>query len=414
MTETVQTIKPDLSALRIEDNARATRSSNRTARIIALIVLVAAGITGSAMAYFNRRPEVEVAVARPAGEAGAATLLNASGYVTPRRRATVAAKITARVVEMLADEGMAVKEGQLLARLDDTDAKKRVLASRVAREVAAASVKDLQVTQVGAERELNRTQRLRESGVFSDQSLDNARTTTDSLRARIAVAREQVRAAEANMAIAKLDLENCEVRAPFAGVVVSKDAQIGEMVSPISAGGFTRTGIATIVDMSSLEIEVDVNESYIARVAVGQRVEATLDAYPEWRIPAKVRTVIPTADRQKATVKVRIEFDALDPRILPDMGVKVAFLAEAKANQSAAVPRALVPKDAVRQDRGKPVVYVLTESQLERRAITAGAARGDDVEVMAGLTSGDEVVVRGPKELADGQKVRVKRDTKAD
>src|SRR5262249_22717307 len=148
-----------------------------------------------------------------------------------------------------------------------------------------------------------------------------------SYEARIALVKEQIHAAEAKIQVAQQDVDNAIIRAPFAGMVVSKDAQRGEIVSPVSAGGgFTRTGIATIVDMTSLEVEVDVNESYIARVQPGQKVTATLDAYPDWQIPAKVRTIIPTADRQKATVKVRISFDKLDPRILPDMGVKVSFL----------------------------------------------------------------------------------------
>ena len=178
-------------------------------------------------------------------------------------------------------------------------------------------------------------QELKTGGVTSQQALDLARTTADSYRARIALAREQIRAADARIKVAQQDLDNCTVRSPFDGIVVSKDAQVGEMVSPISAGGgFTRTGIATVVDMNSNEIEVDVNESYIARVLPGQPVTATLDAYPDWKIPCKVRTVIPTADRQKATVKVRISFDKLDPRILPDMGVKVAFLSDEPRGQA--------------------------------------------------------------------------------
>jgi RND family efflux transporter MFP subunit len=414
MTENAQTIKPDLSALRIDESARTERISGRTKRVVTLVVLVLVGVAGSAYGYFAQGPEVEVASARAAGPGGPATLLNASGYVTPRRRATIAAKITARVVETLADEGMAAEAGQLLARLDDTDAKKRLLASRAARNVAAASAKDLEVTLTGAEREFKRQERLRASGVSSEQVLDNTRTSKDSLRARLVVARQQVQAADANIAIARLDLESCEVRAPFDGIVVSKDAQVGEMVSPISAGGFTRTGIATIVDMKSLEVEVDVNESYIARVNAGQRVEATLDAYPNWQIPGKVRTVIPTADRQKATIKVRIAFDALDPRILPDMGVKVAFLAEQKPADGAAVARALVPKEAVRDDQGKKVVFLVADNQLERRAVTIGAARGDDMEVLAGLSNGEQVVTKGPSSLQDGQKVRVRGDKKAD
>jgi len=200
------------------------------------------------------------------------------------------------------------------------------------------------------------------------------------------------------------------VRAPFAGVVVSKDAQRGEMVSPISAGGgFTRTGIATIVDMGSLEIEVDVNESFIARVSSGQPVTAVLDAYPDWQVPAKVRTVIPTADRQKATVKVRVTFDRLDPRILPDMGVKVTFLGEEPSAPAAGGGRVLVPRAALREEGGTAAVFVYREGRVERRAVRLGQARGNEHEVIAGLTEGEQVVTIGVSELRDGQSARVKR-----
>jgi HlyD family secretion protein len=208
-------------------------------------------------------------------------------------------------------------------------------------------------------------------------------------------------------------VDNCTIKAPFAGIVVSKDAQVGEMVSPVSAGGgFTRTGIATIVDMNSNEIEVDVNESYIARVKDGQHVTAILDAYPDWEIPSHVRTIIPTADRQKATVKVRISFDKLDPRILPDMGIKVTFLGEEHKQApgaKAAVAMPLIPQTAVRDDGGKKVVFLVKDDRLERRAITLGGTRGSDTEVAAGLAVGDIVVVNGPPDLHDGQSVAIKR-----
>ena len=202
----------------------------------------------------------------------------------------------------------------MLARLDDSDARRRHDAIRAARDVARASLDEIEVSLADAERTLRRTVELSQQGVSSQQNLDSATAAVDGLRARLEVARRSLAAAEAELAVAQQDLENYTVRAPFAGIVVSKDAQPGEMVSPVSAGGgFTRTGIATIVDMASLEIEVDVNESYIAKVSPGQPVDAVLDAYPDWHIPATVRTVIPTADRQKATVKVRLTFDALDP-----------------------------------------------------------------------------------------------------
>jgi RND family efflux transporter MFP subunit len=328
--------------------------------------------------------------------------------VTPRRRATIAAKITGRVTEIFAEEGMRVEPGQTLATLDDSDARARLLSARADRDATAAALADLRVKLANAERDRRRMEELWRDGGISEQVVDQARTAADSLRARITLAEQQVRAAEARIAVAQQDLDNTIIRAPFAGIVVSKDAQRGEMVSPTSAGGgFTRTGIATIVDMTSLEIEVDVNESYIARVKPGQPVTASLDAYPEWRIPAKVRTVIPTADRQKATVKVRVAFDRLDPRILPDMGVKVTFLGEDSSDRATGRTRVLVPRAAVREEGGVQVVFVYREGRVERRAVRLGQARGDEQEVMAGLSGGEQIVVKGLEGLRDGLRVRI-------
>jgi RND family efflux transporter MFP subunit len=316
------------------------------------------------------------------------------------------------VTAVYAEEGIRVNAGQILARLDDSDARVRLVAAKAERDATAASIGDLEVNLANAERELQRAKDLQAAGIQTVQALDQARTTVESLRARIALAREQVRAAEARITVAEQDVENATIRAPFGGLVVSKDAQVGEMVSPISAGGgFTRTGIATVVDMNSLEVEVDVNESYISRARPGQKVIATLDAYPDWQIPAKVRTIIPTADRQKATVKVRIAFDKLDPRLLPDMGVKVAFLSEEDpgSRNRASKARALIPRSAVREEDGKQVVFLVREARLERRAVSLGAERGSDVEVIAGVSPGDKLVVRGPQMLREGQAVEIKQ-----
>jgi HlyD family secretion protein len=329
--------------------------------------------------------------------------------VTPRRRATIAAKITGRVNEVFADEGMRVQTGQVLATLDDTDARARLLSAEADRSATAATLADLRVNLANAERDRRRSEALWKDGAVSEQSLDQARTAVDSLHARIALAEEQVRAAGARTKVAEQDLENTIIRAPFTGLVVSKDAQRGEMVSPISAGGgFTRTGIATIVDMTSLEIEVDVNESSLARVTPEQPVQAVLDAYPDWKIPARVRTVIPTADRQKATVKVRVAFERLDPRILPDMGVKVAFLGPEPPADQARIPRAVVPRAAIREEGGSQVVYVLREGRAERRVVRLGQASGNEQEVIGGLADGDKVVVKGLDGLKDGQRVQQK------
>jgi RND family efflux transporter MFP subunit len=400
--------RPDLSALRIDEQAR--REPQRRGRrvlIAAAVGLLALGGTGYALLR-EQVPEVQTAIVR-ADKGGRPTLLNASGYVTPRRRATVAAKITARVNEMYAEEGMRVEAGQVLARLDDSDAKVRLIAAIADRDATAAALGDLQVNLVNAERELKRNEELFQRRLIAEQQIDAARLAVDSFKARIALARQQIGAADARIKMAEQDIDNCIVRAPFAGIVVSKDAQRGEMVSPISAGGgFTRTGIATLVDMTSLEIEVDVNESYIARVRDGQPVTAILDAYPDWQIPGKVRTLIPTADRQKATVKVRASFDKLDPRILPDMGVKVTFLGDAPSSAPSG-GRVLVPRTAIRDEGGKPTVFVYRDGRVERRVVGLGQARGNDQEVIAGLADGDQIVTAGAKELRDGQRVSVKR-----
>jgi RND family efflux transporter MFP subunit len=315
------------------------------------------------------------------------------------------------VEQIYAEEGLQVKSGQVLAILDCSQPNAALASARADRDATSAALADLEVQLKNADVELARAKSLRAAGVNSQQALDAAQTTADSLRSKIALTREQTRAAEARINVAQQDVENCTVRAPFDGKVVSKDAQRGEIVSPISAGGgFTRTGIATVVDMKSLEVEVDVNESYIARVTPGQKVISTLDAYPDWQIPSTVRTVIPTADRQKATVKVRVSFDQLDPRILPDMGVKVAFLSEEPQKKSnAPQARAIVPKSAVRTEGSTTIVFVVKDKKLERHAVSLGAERGSDVEIMAGISPGDSVVVRGAENLREGQAVEVKQ-----
>jgi RND family efflux transporter MFP subunit len=398
-------MEKDLSQLKIDPSRRERKSPGK--RLIVAVIAAAALVVVAILAISSARrvPQVETAAVREAGSALAA-VLNASGYVTPRRRATVSAKVTGKIKDVLIDEGMHVDSGQVLARLDDVDAVAELRAATAEQAVAAASVNDVEVQLSNARRTLERDKGLRAREFVSQEALDNAETAVASLEAQDALAHVRIGASERAVDIARQNVENCVVRAPFAGIVVSKDAQPGEMVSPISAGGgFTRTGIATIVDMRSLEVEVDVNESYIARVQPGQRVEAVLDAYPDWRIPASVRTVIPTADREKATVKVRISFDALDPRILPDMGVKVSFLERAPDTTASHV--ALVSKDAVRGEGSERFVYVVSNGRVERRAVQTGRDRGGDVEINAGLRRGEWVVVRPSGAFRDGARVSV-------
>ena len=415
-------LKPDLSSLRISDTKRTNPRSGKRWIWISVFVVFLCLAAGAAFAFRNRRAEVEVATAtKPV--TGPAGVLNASGYVTPRRRATIAAKITGRVTGVYFDEGTRVTEGQLLATLDDSDARRALDSAKADRDSQQAAILDYQVQLKNAEIELHRSQQLVKAGVSTQEALDSATMTADSLRAKITLAKQQVVASEARIKEQQQAVDNCTIRAPFAGIVVSKDAQVGEMVSPVSAGGgFTRTGIATIVDLHSNEFEVDVSEAYIARVFDKQAVNAVLDAYPNWTIPAKVRTVIPTADRQKATVKVRISITepdhktlydpAKDPRILPDMGVKVTFLEDepkAGSKQQKTPAVSMVPQKAVRQDGSSQYVFVLKGDTIERRAVTTGEARGSDVEILAGVQPDATVVVSGPDSLRDGQAVQIQK-----
>lgn len=404
----------DLSSLKIHDSARSKGVGGKILRIFAASLGVLVILIGTVLAFRSQTPAVQVAGALPANDPQAQTLLNASGYVTPRRRSTVAAKITGRVTGVFFDEGVRVRQGQLLATLDDSDAKRALNAATADRNASRAAIADLEVQLKYAQIQLHRAQELFSEKVQSQEALDTARTNVDSLNAKILLARNQVTASEARVLEAQQAVDNCIIRAPFSGIVVSKDAQVGEMVSPISAGGgFTRTGIATIVDMNSNEIEVDVNEAYIARVRPGQKVVATLDAYPDWHMPCRVRTIIPTADRDKGTVKVRIAFDKLDPKILPDMGVKVAFLSQPDSvktsKTSGPAARAIIPQAAVRGAGAESYVFAVRDGRVERRAVTLGRTISRDVEVMAGVNPGDELVVQGPGNLQDGMKVEIRQ-----
>jgi HlyD family secretion protein len=400
----------DLSALRIEREPLHTGGGRWVKWVAILIVLIAAG--GGVWYFLNRERPIEVEAAgvteRAAGTS--ASVLNASGYVTARRRATVSSKVTGKVIEVNVEEGMDVREGQVLARLDDSTLQAALRLYRAQYEAAKQQIPETEVRLAQARTQLQRQERLRSEGLNTPNDIDNAKAEVDSLVARIASAQEDVKVAQSQIAMQQTAIDDTIIRAPFTGVALSKDAQPGEMVSPVSAGGgFTRTGISTIVDMRSLEIEVDVNESYINRVRAGQPVTAVLDAYPDWQIPANVIAVVPTADRQKATVLVRISFKQLDPRILPDMGVKVTFLRESDAGAApAAQAMTLAPQGAVKTENGSTFVFVIQNDTVERRAVKIGGTDGDRVEVVAGLRGGDRVVVSPPPDLAPGKKIVVK------
>ncbi len=409
VTRTMEEKRPRLDDLRIERREEEARPSQRRwPWAAAALVLVAL-----ALWWFGHAEAIEVvtAEARAVQASSSGTVLNASGYVTARRQATVSSKFTGKVSEVLIEEGMEVREGQVLARLDVSNLAAALGLSEAGLAAAKTALEETRVRLAEAELDLRRTERLVADAVASRSDLDRDRAEVDSLAARLARQRDEVTVAERRVAVERQALADAVIRAPFDGIVVAKNAQPGEMISPISAGGgFTRTGIGTIVDMDSLEIEVDVNEAYINRVRPEQEVAATLDAYPDWRIPARVIAIVPTADRQTATVRVRIGFEERDSRILPDMGVKVAF----QAGEADEAPRSgvTVPAAALRQDGDRDVVFVFDGERVERRAVTVSGSSGPEVELTAGLRAGERVVVEGPADLADGARVQQIERTK--
>ncbi|HEV2390756.1 MAG TPA: efflux RND transporter periplasmic adaptor subunit [Verrucomicrobiae bacterium] len=397
--------KPTLDDLRIH-----RQEAPETKAPLWVLLLLGVLLLGGSVAGWRLWPRGILVRAVAAREAGATaeerTVLNASGYVTARREATVSSKVTGKVIEVLVEEGMKVDEGQVLARLDDTNVKASLLLAQAQLVSASNALAETEVRIREAEQELERQKGLLTNKIATQADYDHAEASALALKARLLQQKADVEVAQRMLATWQQQLEDTVIRAPFAGIVTSKNAQPGEMISPISAGGgFTRTGICTIVDMQSLEIEIDVNESYINRVEAGQPVEATLDAYPDWKIPCKVIAIIPAADRQKSTVKVRVGFNHLDLRLLPEMSIKVAFR-EAGGAASSAARRVIVPKQAVRQQDGKDVVFVLHDGRAERRAVTVDSSDSDNAVIEAGLAAGERVVIEGPANLADGAAVR--------
>ena len=368
-----------------------------------VLALVAAGL------WFVRSKHsgivVHTAMAQPMTNKGpTASVLDATGYVTARRQATVSAQITGTMTQVLIEEGDHVKAGQVLARLDDTSQRAALAQAQAQWHSAQALFTQYQAQLAQDRRDVKRVEDLVQRKLVSEQAVEQARTLVETHGAQLEGQRRQIEVAAANVRSAQVQLDYCTVRSPFTGVVIAKAAQVGEIVSPFSAGGgFTRTGIGTLVDMESLEIEVDVNEAYINRVQPHQPVESVLNAYPDWRIPSHVIAIIPTADRSKATVKVRIGLDLKDDRIVPDMGVRVSFLEEKKPAEPDSRPPVgvLVPAAALRRDGDRDVVFVLQDGKARRRVVTLGGTFGNSRQVESGVSPGEAVILDAPGELKD-------------
>jgi len=398
-----------LNALRIERSdgpAPSSGSRSRIILIVATVIIIAA--FGAWWLSSNRAVDVEtieVTATRSASN-NVASVLDASGYVVARRIATVSAKSMGQVEEVLIDTGDRVTQGQVLARLDGSTVRKQVELSTQQLEATRAQLDDVHARLINAQRAAKRADQLREEKLISEADHDTALANLASLEAQYAAAQHQVAASESNMKVQQQTLTDLAVRAPFAGVVVAKAAQPGEIISPMSAGGFTRTGIATIVDMESLEIEVDVNESFIHRVKPDQKTEAVLDAYPDWTIPSHVISIVPTADRAKATVKVRVGFDKLDPRILPDMGVKVRFMDNGSESSSAGASLIELPSTAIVNDSNHRYVWRINDGKAERVAVSTGVERDGKIQILAGVQVGDHLVNHPIDTLQDGMKIK--------
>lgn len=349
------------------------------------------------------------AIASSNGAPAGGSMLDASGYVVARRTATVASKFIGKVVEVLIEEGQRVEQGQVMARLDDTNARAAFDQAQANLGRAQAGLKLAEAALADIKPTYERSQKLVKEDTISQQQLETTRANYNAKLHGAAVARQEVAVATAAVEVAQRQLDDTIVRAPFSGVITVKAAQPGEIVSPSASGGFTRTGIGTIVDMNSLEVEVDVSENFISRVKPGQPAIIKLNAYPDWQIPAEVLAVIPTADRAKATVKVRIAFKERDSRVVPDMGARVSFLAEATKSEGAAPPQpgVIVPTDAVQGSGDVGAVFVIQGSTVERRTVKLGARNPDGQTVLSGLTAGTRVAAGDLSKLSDGAKIKI-------
>ena len=398
--------KTKLSDLKLDRENEDRPSRSGVLWLVLLLAAAGGAVWGALWWQKGATLEVMTVPVRRITTAENATVLNATGYVEPRRLSTVSSKVTGKITEVLVEEGMRVESGQVLARLDTTniDVNRRLAEAQLA--VSKSARTETMVRRHEADLELQRVKRLVREEISTRTELDRATASFDAIVAQLERQNEEVKVAERQVELWQQELEDRVIRAPFTGVVVDKNAQPGEMISPMSSGGFTRTGICTIVDMNSLEIEVDVNEAYINRVRPDMPVEARLDAYPDWKIPCRVVAIIPTADRNKATVKVRIAFNKLDERLLPDMGVKVAF--QSVPNEAAPAVQYVIPSAAVTEQGGRKVVYTISKGVVERRAVTLGDENNGVVTVLAGVNGGEKVVSPVPDGFKPGISVKEK------
>jgi RND family efflux transporter MFP subunit len=409
---------PDLSKLRINRDAPATEPGSRLRRAVLINLGIALGAILLVVAAFQivRRggaPTIESAVATVSGGsggAGGAAAVTANGYVVARTRASVSSKVPGRMIELRVSEGSFVRKGEVIARLENADYAAQVAQAEASVRSAEATIVESRAERDQLDREAGRARDIhaRNPELISAQDVEAAESRAQQARARVRADSARIEVAQAGLGFARANLENTLIRAPFTGTVLRKDAEVGEVVAPSVGGGLTRGAVVTMADLATLEVEVDVNEAYIARIQGQQPARITLDAYPDTGFRGAVRQVVPTADRQRATVQVKVRILDRDSRILPEMGARVDFLTVDTATAEVEVRRVRVPAAAVRQDQGKSVVWIVRDGRLERREVDAGPVSGGFREVRNGLLGGEMLLVGGVESPSAGMRVKVR------
>ena len=401
----------DLSKLRIrrdEPSPSAQRALRMAAGLAALAVVFV--VVVFAVVRGRGGTEVTVGLAQVVGgQAGTALGITANGYVVARTQASVSSKVSGRLAYLGVEEGSVVRRGEVIASLENDDY--RALVAQGEAEVlrSEAALGEAQAQRDQLRRDLRRARELLNDSLISEQEVEDLTAQLEAAEARVGAQQAQVQVAKAALGVARANLENTYIRAAFDGTVLRKDAEVGEVVAPVATGGgLTRGAVVTMADLETLEVEVDVNEAYIAQIQGGQPTVITLDAYPDTTYRGEVRQIVPTADRQRATVLVKIRIIDRDPRILPEMGARVDFMQVTdSAGVESAQSRVFVPTAAVRDEQGQPVVWVVRDGHVWRVAVSAGPVSGGRREIRSGLSGGEQVVVAGPAVLEHGAAVRV-------
>jgi len=399
----------DLSRLTIrrDDPPPPVRRALRRTLLLAAVVVVGAA---AAFAWAGRAGgvEVTVATARRLGAGGSGTGITANGYVVARTKASVAAKIAGRLATLNVSEGSVVRRGEVIAALENRDYQAIVSQAEAEVRRAQAALEEARTQRAQLERDLTRARALLRDRLVSEQEVESLGAQLDGATSRVGVQEAGLEAAQAAVGVARANLENTYIRAPFDGTVLRKDAEVGEVVAPVATGGgLTRGAVVTMADLGTLEVEVDVNEAYIAQIRNGQPARITLDAYPDTSYRGAVRQVVPTADRQRATVLVKVSILDRDPGLLPEMGARVDFLTGEGTGDEPTEPQVFVPAAAVRTEQGQPVVWVVRDDRLHRVVVEAGPVSGGQRRIRSGLVGGERIVVEGPGNLEDGARVRV-------